>query len=85
VVREILDTAYARTKRLLTENIDKLHVMAGALLEYETIDARQIDDIMQGRRPGPPADWDKPDIAPTPPPKSGSGSPAKVGDPAPQP
>jgi cell division protease FtsH len=85
VVRTILDRAYASSKQLLTDNMDKLHLMAEALLQYETIDARQIDDIMQGRRPGPPADWDKPDIAPTPPPKSGSGSPAKVGDPAPQP
>jgi cell division protease FtsH len=85
VVRTILDRAYASSKQLLTDNMDKLHLMAEALLQYETIDARQIDDNMQGRRPGPPADWDKPDIAPTPPPKSGSGSPAKVGDPAPQP
>ncbi|HET7359216.1 MAG TPA: ATP-dependent zinc metalloprotease FtsH, partial [Rhodanobacteraceae bacterium] len=86
VVRTILDRAYASSKQLLTDNLDKLHLMAEALLQYETIDAAQIDDIMQGRRPGPPADWDKPDIAPTPPPpKSGSGSPAKVGDPAPQP
>ncbi|MGK9603763.1 hypothetical protein O6469_24135, partial [Salmonella enterica subsp. enterica] len=38
---------------------DKLHVMAEALLQYETIDATQIDDIMAGRRPGPPADWSK--------------------------
>jgi cell division protease FtsH len=87
VVREILDTAYARTKRLLTENIDKLHVMAGALLEYETIDARQIDDIMDGRVPGPPADWDKAtptgSTPPPPPPPRGDAS-AKVGDPATQ-
>lgn len=84
VVRDILDNAYATTHRLLTGNMDKLHLMAEALLQYETIDARQIDDIMQGRRPGPPADWDKP--APTPPPSpSADGndpSPGKVGDPA---
>jgi cell division protease FtsH len=59
VVRGILDRAYARTKAILTENIDKLHVMADALLTYETIDAHQIDDVMNGRRPGPPADWSK--------------------------
>jgi cell division protease FtsH len=59
VVRSILDRAYARTKAILTENIDKLHVMADALLTYETIDAHQIDDVMNGRRPGPPLDWSK--------------------------
>jgi cell division protease FtsH len=59
VVRGILDRAYARTKQILTENMDKLHLMAEALLTYETIDAQQIDAIMEGRRPGPPADWGK--------------------------
>ena len=59
VVRGILDRAYGRTKQILTDNLDKLHVMAEALLTYETIDAQQIDAIMEGRRPGPPADWAK--------------------------
>jgi cell division protease FtsH len=59
VVRGILDRAYARSKQILTENMDKLHVMAETLLTYETIDAHQIDAIMEGRRPGPPADWGK--------------------------
>jgi len=59
VVRGILDRAYARTRQILTDNLDKLHVMAEALLTYETIDAQQIDAIMEGRRPGPPADWAK--------------------------
>ena len=59
VVRGILDRAYARTKEILTANIDKLHIMAEALLTYETIDAIQIDAIMEGRRPGPPSDWAK--------------------------
>ncbi|HEY9144448.1 MAG TPA: ATP-dependent zinc metalloprotease FtsH, partial [Arenimonas sp.] len=59
VVRSILDRAYVRTKEILTDNLDKLHVMAEALLTYETIDAQQIDAIMEGRRPGPPADWAK--------------------------
>ena len=57
VVRAILDRAYARTSQILRENIDKLHIMADALLLYETIDARQIDDIMNGRPPSPPAGW----------------------------
>ncbi|MEI7038139.1 ATP-dependent zinc metalloprotease FtsH [Fulvimonas yonginensis] len=86
VVREILDRAYARSKQLLTENIDKLHVMAEALLQYETIDARQIDDIMAGRKPGEPADWSKPSggsMPPNLPPRGDAGSP-KLGDPATQ-
>ena len=86
VVRQILDRAYARSKQLLTDNIDKLHVMADALLQYETIDARQIDDIMNGRVPGPPADWSKTSSpgssVPPPPPRGDAG--AKVGDPATQ-
>jgi cell division protease FtsH len=88
VVRGILDRAYARTTELLTTNLDKLHVMANALLQYETIDAFQIDDIMAGREPGPPADWVKSGSspsAPPPPPKSDAGSTlGKVGDPATQ-
>ncbi len=57
VVRSILDRAYQKSRGILTENLEKLHVMADTLLKYETIDARQIDDIMEGRKPGPPADW----------------------------
>jgi cell division protease FtsH len=56
-VRRLLDEAYESAKRLLNENLDKLHAMADALLEYETIDAEQIDAIMQGRAPGAPKDW----------------------------
>ncbi|MBW8811097.1 MAG: ATP-dependent metalloprotease, partial [Lysobacter sp.] len=59
VVRGILDKAYGRTSEILKDNLDKLHVMAEALLQYETIDATQIDAIMAGREPGPPADWAK--------------------------
>jgi cell division protease FtsH len=57
VVHGILDKAYNRTKAILTENLDKLHVMAKTLLEYETIDVPQIDAIMEGRDPPPPAGW----------------------------
>jgi cell division protease FtsH len=89
VVRGILDRAYARSKELLTANLDKLHAMAEALLQYETIDAHQIDDIMAGREPGPPADWTKNATTgatpPPPPPRGDTGSTVgKVGDPAPQ-
>ncbi len=57
-VRRIIDECYATARQLLEENIEKLHAMAEALIQYETIDADQIDDIMAGRDPRPPADWD---------------------------
>jgi len=81
VVRAILDKAYGTSRKLLTENLDKLHLMAEALLAYETIDAKQIDDVMNNRRPGPPADWikaGKPGLDSSP---SGP-SPGAVGGPA---
>jgi len=59
VVRGVIDTAYNRARDLLTTNIDKLHTMAKALLQYETIDGEQITAIMEGREPGPPKDWVK--------------------------
>ncbi|WP_132999307.1 ATP-dependent zinc metalloprotease FtsH [Luteimonas arsenica] len=59
VVRAILDKAYARTREILTENIDKLHAMSKLLLEYETIDVPQIDAIMEGREPPAPMGWNK--------------------------
>ncbi|MCC4590968.1 ATP-dependent zinc metalloprotease FtsH [Xanthomonas sacchari] len=58
-VREILDNAYNRAKKILTDNIDKLHTMSHLLLQYETIDAPQIDAIMEGRDPPPPMGWNK--------------------------
>jgi cell division protease FtsH len=73
VVRNILDKAYARTTKILTDNIDKLHVMADTLMLYETIDAPQIDAIMEGRDVPPPLGWgksdkdDKPESRPLPP------------------
>ncbi len=57
VVRGILDKAYDRTTKILTDNLDKLHAMAKLLLEYETIDVPQIDAIMDGRDPPPPMGW----------------------------
>ena len=56
-VRSIIDRNYERARQLLTENIDKLHTMAQALVKYETLDSKQIDDIMEGRTPRPPKDW----------------------------
>ncbi|MCS0592093.1 ATP-dependent zinc metalloprotease FtsH [Massilia norwichensis] len=53
-IRAILDTQYALARRLLEENRDKVEMMTKALLEWETIDAEQINDIMAGREPTPP-------------------------------
>ncbi|TEG38300.1 ATP-dependent zinc metalloprotease FtsH [Pseudomonas aeruginosa] len=56
-VRRIIDDCYGTAKRLLDENCDKLEMMADALMKYETIDSDQIDDIMAGRVPREPRDW----------------------------
>ena len=83
-VRRIIDGNYARAKKLLEDNIDKLHAMAKALMKYETIGAEQIKDIMEGKEPRPPEDWDdSTDEEPTPgsPPKS-SDATGPIGGPA---
>jgi cell division protease FtsH len=53
-VRRIIDEQYAAARRLIEDNKDKMHAMARALLEWETIDAEQIEDIMSDRPPRPP-------------------------------
>ncbi len=53
-IRKIIDDQYALARRLLEENRDKVEAMTAALLEWETIDAEQIADIMAGRPPRPP-------------------------------
>ncbi|MDX1610641.1 MAG: ATP-dependent zinc metalloprotease FtsH, partial [Halofilum sp. (in: g-proteobacteria)] len=63
-VRHFIDRNYERAEEILRENMDKLHTMAEALLKYETIDSHQIDAIMEGREPPPPADWDDDEGAP---------------------
>ncbi len=62
-VKGILDGCYRTAKKTLEDNMDKLHVMAEALMEYETIDAGQIDQIMAGKKPGPPDGWGDDDKA----------------------
>ena len=61
-----MDNAYGTVKKSLEENREKLDGMAEALLEYETIDRKQIDDIMAGRKPHPPEELDDKDDLPTP-------------------
>jgi len=56
-VRELIDRNYERAEDILRENIDILHLMAKALIKYETIDADQIAEIMEGKEPTPPEDW----------------------------
>jgi cell division protease FtsH len=58
-IKAIIDNCYNEAKHLLETNLDKLHMMAEALLNYETIDADQIDDIMAGAKPRAPKDWDQ--------------------------
>ena len=56
-IRRIIDEQYAIARKLIEDNQDKMHAMAKALLEWETIDSEQIDDIMAGKPPRPPKDW----------------------------
>jgi len=58
-VRSFIDRNYERARGLLDGNLDKLHAMADALIKYETIDSDQIDDIMAGRSPRAPINWDE--------------------------
>lgn len=60
-IRRIIDECYKKAQDILQENFDKLHAMAEALMQYETIDTEQIDDIMAGRTPREPADWNRRD------------------------
>jgi cell division protease FtsH len=64
-VRAIIDRNYQRAVDILKTNNDKLHLMADALLKYETIDSAQIDSIMDGKEPGPPQDWSDDETPPT--------------------
>jgi len=57
-IREVIDRNYRRAETILREHQDKLHLMADALIKYETLDTHQIDDIMEGRTPRPPSGWD---------------------------
>jgi cell division protease FtsH len=57
-IRHYIESNYQRAENILKDNLDKLHLMAKALIRYETIDQDQIKDIMEGRDPKPPADWD---------------------------
>ena len=90
-VRKIIDECYEKAATLLNYNRYKLELMKDALMEYETIDAGQIDDIMAGNKPRPPADWSDGDDSGHSPsekaseersPKSSSSSAGPIGGPA---
>ena len=78
VIRRIIDEQYALARKLIEENKDKMHAMANALLEWETIDSDQIDDIMGGKPPRPPKDWSTTTTRPSvmPPPVTPGSAPA---------
>jgi cell division protease FtsH len=67
-IRKIIDQQYTLAKKLIVDNRAKVEAMAKALLEWETIDAEQIQDIIDGRPPRPP----KPAQAPQQPPQPGA-------------
>ena len=82
-VRRIIDQQYKVARDLIEGNKEKMHAMAKALIEWETIDAEQIDDIIAGKEPRPPKDW-----TPRTSPAGGTGgpsggTPAVTTDPAP--
>ncbi len=71
-IRTLINRNYQRAESILNEHIEKLHIMTKLLVKYETIDADQIDAIMEGREPGAPKDWTDTDSSTPPPSASGS-------------
>ena len=59
-IRKIIDRNFATAQDILNDNLPTLHLMADALMKYETIDAEQIQEIMDGNEPSPPDNWDAP-------------------------
>jgi cell division protease FtsH len=72
-IRVIIDRNYQRATEVLNQYRDKLDMMAKALIKFETIDSKQIDDIMAGKPPRPPADWDDQDHSANTPTDKGEG------------
>ena len=56
-MKKIIDDCYKRATKILKDNIDKLHLMSESLVELETLDTAQIDDIMAGATPREPKGW----------------------------
>jgi cell division protease FtsH len=85
-VREIIDLAHGTAKQLLEAHSQQLHVMADALIQYETITSSQIDQIMDGLKPDPPEGWQdsEPDTTDGKDDASESGNRTTIGGPAEQ-
>ena len=78
-IRKIIEEQYTRAKKLIKDNMDKMHVMADALMKWETIDSKQIDEIMEGKEPSPPESWSDDDSSNS---DGGVTIPSKSSDPA---
>lgn len=79
-VRSFINRNYERARTILVNNMEKLHTMANLLIQYETIDSDQIDDVMHGRPPREPKGWsDEQSSNKAEPPKSATEQPV-VGD-----
>ena len=76
-IKSLIDRNYERAQKILEDNIDILHSMKDALMKYETIDAKQIDDLMARRDVRPPAGWDD---RPSSGDKPSGGAPSKEGE-----
>jgi cell division protease FtsH len=78
-VRAIIDGCYDEAYKMLEDNIDKLHGMADALMEFETIGVEQIDDVMAGAKARQPSDYESkpPSSGPDSSPESPIGGPAE--------
>ncbi len=85
-VRRIIDECYNHAEKLLTDNIDKLHAMSEALMEYETLNSNQLDDIMAGAKPRAPddsgGDFGGPTVGGTSDSKDSESGPSPIGGPA---
>ncbi len=84
-VRGVIERNYNRAETMLKDNRDKLNSMAAALIKYETIGTDQINDVMEGRDPRPPEDWDDSDSGPaagTPSPTDEDPASGQIGGPA---
>ncbi|MGQ0620468.1 MAG: ATP-dependent zinc metalloprotease FtsH [Panacagrimonas sp.] len=84
-IRTIIDLNYATAKKILEDNMDKLHAMSEALLKYETIDIEQIKRLMQGLDPGQPESWNDTGRPPSNPPPRMSGVAGQIPPGAPKP
>jgi cell division protease FtsH len=80
-IRRVIESNYKHARLVLETNLDKLHAMAEALIKYETLNDEQIKEVMAGRPPTPPSDWDETPSNRPPKPQS-EGTPGPLGSPA---